>query len=146
MRPNAVVLGIGVIVAAALVEAASSTQAMVDPAVAIQQSLALDTLNGVPANAARIGAEAVKLGRPAAKIAAAAKDLEKAKKLTDARAAFGRMSEALIEYFDAQKTQPGDGIRVAFCPMANKPWLQHDGVISNPYYGQQMLTCGSFKK
>jgi hypothetical protein len=30
--------------------------------------------------------------------------------------------------------------------MVNKPWLQRDGPIQNPYYGTEMPTCGSFKK
>jgi hypothetical protein len=29
--------------------------------------------------------------------------------------------------------------------MAKKPWLQQDGSLRNPYYGSQMLTCGSFR-
>ena len=59
--------------------------------------------------------------------------------------AFGKMSDALIAYLDAQKVKPGNGVRVAYCPMIRKPWLQKDGTIQNPYYGSQMLTCGSFK-
>ena len=30
--------------------------------------------------------------------------------------------------------------------MANKPWLQKDKDIKNPYYGSAMLTCGMIKK
>jgi hypothetical protein len=37
-------------------------------------------------------------------------------------------------------------VRVAFCPMVNKPWLTKDKTIRNPYYGASMLTCGSFKQ
>ena len=36
-------------------------------------------------------------------------------------------------------------MRLAYCPMVNKPWLQKDKEIRNPYYGAAMLTCGSFK-
>lgn len=31
---------------------------------------------------------------------------------------------------------------VAYCPMIDARWLQKDGEIANPYYGEEMLTCG----
>jgi hypothetical protein len=40
---------------------------------------------------------------------------------------------------------PPAGVKVAFCPMARKPWLQADATIVNPYYGKDMVTCGSFR-
>ena len=35
----------------------------------------------------------------------------------------------------------------AFCPMfeGGASWLQTEATIANPYYGSEMLTCGSFK-
>ena len=35
---------------------------------------------------------------------------------------------------------------VAFCPMykGGSKWVQKKDKIANPYYGSQMLTCGSF--
>lgn len=35
---------------------------------------------------------------------------------------------------------------VAFCPMykGGSKWVQKKGTLANPYYGKQMLTCGSF--
>ena len=39
----------------------------------------------------------------------------------------------------------GPDVKLAYCPMADKPWLQKDKDIKNPYYGSAMLTCGSFK-
>ena len=92
-----------------------------------------------------VAADAQSLGKPAEKILAGAAALQKAGKIADAREAFGRMSEALVAYLEAQKQNPGGGIRVAYCPMVRKPWLQKDGAIQNPYYGAQMLTCGSFR-
>jgi hypothetical protein len=76
---------------------------------------------------------------------AAAKKLATAKDIAAARAAFGDLSTALTEY--AQKTKSGLGadVRIAYCPMVNKPWLTKDKTIRNPYYGAAMLTCGSFK-
>ena len=44
-----------------------------------------------------------------------------------------------------QHLAPPEGVRVAFCPMQLKPWMQADGAIRNPYYGSRMPTCGSFR-
>ena len=83
----------------------------------------------------------------AAKIAAAARELKATTKLVDARGAFGKMSDAIVAYMEAQKLSLDPKLaRIAFCPMVNKPWLQKDGPILNPYYGTEMPTCGSFKK
>ena len=38
-----------------------------------------------------------------------------------------------------------EGVKVAFCPMVQKPWLQADATINNPYFGKSMQTCGSFR-
>lgn len=36
-------------------------------------------------------------------------------------------------------------VREAFCPMFDAGWIQSGDTIANPYYGSQMLTCGSFR-
>lgn len=126
--------------------AADATELMIKQAVAIADALAHDRLDDVGTNAAGIDLEATSLGKPAAKISGAAKDVLKATKIADVRSAFGKLSEALVAYLDAQKRAPGPGLRVATCPMVNKPWIQKDGPIRNPYYGSEMLSCGSFKK
>ena len=123
-----------------------ATELMINQAVAIATSLAHDGLDNVATNAAAIDLEATSLGKPAAKISAAAKDVLKATKIADVRTAYGKLSEALVAYLDAQKRAPGPGLKVAVCPMVNKPWIQKDGAIQNPYYGREMLSCGSFKK
>ena len=125
--------------------AATPVDTMIDRAVAIQVSLSHDKMDGVSANATGIATDAGSLGKPGEKIVAGAMALQKAKKIDEARTAFGQMSDALVAYLDAQKQKPGNGVRVAYCPMVRKPWLQKDGAIQNPYYGASMLTCGSFK-
>ena len=45
----------------------------------------------------------------------------------------------------AKAKQP-KGYGTAYCPMAKSWWVQKEGKITNPYYGKQMLTCGSFKE
>ena len=53
--------------------------------------------------------------------------------------------------FDTLKTMTGlklkapEGVRVAMCPMVQKPWLQEGSMLANPYYGKEMPTCGSFR-
>jgi hypothetical protein len=126
--------------------APDATELMITQAVSIADALAHDRLDNVSTNAASITLEATSLGKPAAKVASAASDLQKATKIADVRSAFGKFSEALVSYLDAQKREPGNGIKVAVCPMLQKPWLQKEGPIQNPYYGSQMLTCGNFKK
>ena len=43
------------------------------------------------------------------------------------------------------KLKAPEGVKVAFCPMVRKPWLQTASAIDNPYYGKSMLTCGNFR-
>ena len=126
--------------------AAVMTPSIVDPAVAIAASLANDTMTGVQSNAALIETEAAKLSPPAPKLAAAARSLHGTAKIADARTAFGRMNDELVAYMDAHKLTIDPSTRIAVCPMVNKPWLQKDAAIRNPYFGKEMLTCGSFKK
>jgi hypothetical protein len=126
--------------------AAEVSKALVQPAIDIQVSLASDKMDGVQQNAMAVEAEAAKLGAPAARIVGAAKQLEKTTKIQDARVAFGAMSEAILAYMEAEKLTPASGVRVAFCPMVKKSWLQQGGEIRNPYYGSSMLTCGTFTK
>lgn len=121
------------------------SRAVVDPYLKIDVALAADSMDGVKANAGEVATAAAALGVYAVKIDTAALQLASAADLADARAKFGVLSEALDAYMAAQHLTPPDGVRVAFCPMVMKPWLQTDGPIRNPYYGSQMLTCGGFR-
>jgi len=48
------------------------------------------------------------------------------------------------------ETPENKTVYLEFCPMAddNKGsfWLSYDKVISNPFFGKSMLTCGEVKK
>ena len=80
------------------------------------------------------------------KIDTAAVQLASATELDDAREKFGTLSEAIDAYMTGLHLKPPEGVQVAFCPMVQKPWLQEDGDAShNPYYGNEMPTCGSFR-
>jgi len=124
---------------------AALSQKIVAPYLNADEALAADRTDGIKANAADISAAARTIGPPAAGIDRAAVQLASAASLEDARAKFGAMSVAIDAYMSDQHLAPPAGVRMAFCPMVMKPWLQKDGAIRNPYYGSQMLTCGSFK-
>jgi hypothetical protein len=121
------------------------SRAVVDPYLKVDEALASDSIDGIRANAGEIATAAAGLGGLAFKIDTAALQLASADDLADARAKFGVLSEAIDAYMAGQHLTPPEGVRVAFCPMVLKPWLQRDGAIRNPYHGSQMLTCGSFR-
>ena len=125
--------------------AAELPAALVDPFVRVQTALAADQFDGLATHARAIEAAATALGRNADAIAAGAKKLAAAKDIAAARTAFGEMSTALVAYAEKTKSTFGAGVRLAYCPMADKPWIQRDKELKNPYYGSAMLTCGSFK-
>ena len=120
-------------------------QSIVDPYLKIQTALAQDRMDDVKANAGNIATAAASLGAPAAKIDTAAVQLASSTALDDARTKFGTLSDAVIAYMDNQHVKAPDGVRKAYCPMAQKPWLQRGDTLENPYYGQSMPTCGEFK-
>lgn len=129
----------------------------------IRLALLNDTLDGVAAEAAALaeGAralaadfDAAKAGVPAEaaeeaeallpKLATAGKAVAAAQDLEAARAAFGDLTEPMLRY----RELAGDtDVKVVYCPMAGKAWLQKDGeTIGNPYYGQSMAECGTFQE
>ena len=121
---------------------AQVSSALVSPYLKIQVALAGDTTEGVNAAAEEIVAAAETLGPEAASLGAAAETMASSEGLQATRDAFAPLSDAFIAYADEKGL--GD-LKVAYCPMANESWIQADGSISNPYYGSEMLTCGSFR-
>ena len=121
------------------------SRAVVDPYLKIDAALASDSFEGVKAHAGEVATAATALGVNAFRIDTAAIQLAASADLADARVKFGVLSEAIDAYMSAQHLTPPAGIRVAFCPMMMKPWLQENGPLRNPYYGSSMLTCGSFR-
>jgi membrane fusion protein, copper/silver efflux system len=149
----AVVLLAAVVVACAPAPQTSNTPAagtemprsIVDPYLKIQSALADDSTDGVKQNAGAIATAAAALGAPAMKIDTAAVQLAAAADLAAARDRFGALSEAIDAYMTGLKLKAPDGVRVAVCPMVQKPWLQEGSTIANPYYGKEMPTCGNFR-
>lgn len=123
--------------------AAELAQEVAVPYLHIQVALANDSIDGVAHAASSIAAAAAATGEAAAVIAATAEALAAAPDLRTARAVFGPLSDALIAYGE----EVGFGeLRVAYCPMVDKSWVQAAGDIRNPFYGSMMLTCGEFTK
>jgi hypothetical protein len=126
------------------------SRAIIDPYLKIQTALADDSTEGIHTNAGNIVTAATALGAPAMKIDGAALQLAAASEaappdLNAVRDKFGALSEAIDTYMTGLHLTPPDGVKVAFCPMAQKPWLQAEATIQNPYYGKEMPTCGSFR-
>ena len=66
------------------------------------------------------------------------------KDLAGMRQAFPALGLQVIAF--ARGQQGGATELVAsFCPMAPGHWLQRNGVIRNPFYGSDMLTCGTLE-
>jgi hypothetical protein len=123
---------------------------IVDPYLEIQSALADDSTENIRANAGNIATAATALGAPAMKIDTAALQLSAAAEAAEPdiktiRERFGVLSDAIDAYMTGLKLTPPEGVRVAFCPMVKKPWMQKGDTLANPYYGKEMPTCGSFR-
>ena len=122
--------------------AAAVADGLAAPYLHIQLALANDSTEGIAEAAETMAEEAASMGDPARAIAAAARALAAAPDLKTARAVFGPLSDALIAYGE----EVGFGeLRVAYCPMARKSWVQKGAEILNPFHGSSMLNCGTFR-
>jgi len=122
--------------------APASLKPIVDPYLRIQRELNADSLGDSRNDARRITAEAGKLGAGGAAIEAAAGEFQKAADLEAARTAFAGLGDAIMIYAKESGATIGDQIKVAYCPMVRKYWLQMGEKIQNPYYGKAMSDCG----
>jgi hypothetical protein len=145
MRFPVVVLA-GLVMVSGPVAASESLKSIVQSYVTIQSQLAADKIDDVKGPARAIAAQAVILGKDGPPIAKAATALERAADLAAAREAFGALTDAVLAAGKAEGWKDVEGVRLAYCPMVQRSWLQKDEQIRNPYYGSSMLTCGEFKK
>ena len=121
---------------------AANLKPMLDAYLRIQRGLNLDSLEGVAAGARAIAAEAGTLGAGGAPIQTPAGELETAGTLAAARAAFGKVGDAIMRYAKETGATFDADIKVAYCPMVNKQWIQKSDVVQNPFYGKSMSDCG----
>jgi Cu(I)/Ag(I) efflux system membrane fusion protein len=125
-------------------------QAVVDAYLRAQAALAKDDAAGAQAAAKALADKADALAKTAperdrpwlATIATGARALG-GQDLVAARESFKAVSNASLDY---ARAHTGGATRVAkaYCPMADASWLQREPIVSNPYYGAEMPTCGSF--
>jgi hypothetical protein len=120
--------------------------ALLDPYFRIQTQLTSDTTEGIKSDAALIAKGAQELGDAGKSIATAADMLGAALSLAEARAAFSKLSDAVIAYSDRAKANPGSDVHTMYCPMEKKSWLQKGDTVRNPYLGKAMSDCGEKKK
>lgn len=59
--------------------------------------------------------------------------------LATAREAFYEISKSMVRL---NEKRAGDKLKVVYCAMAKKSWLQREEKIVNPYHGQSMSGCG----
>jgi protein SCO1/2 len=116
--------------------------AIVDPYLRTQVALNGDTFAGSSADALAISSAAAQLGAAGSAIDAAARELQRAADLVSARAAFARLGNAVMSYAKDSGVALDAGVKVAYCPMLQKYWLQRGEQIQNPFYGTQMSDCG----
>ncbi|MGB5366286.1 MAG: hypothetical protein WBN15_04845 [Polyangiales bacterium] len=100
------------------------------------------------ADAARLAAASApdNVRRPLEELSSAAQRLAglESADLSEARKAFGDVSQALIAVLSAEPSLQ-QGRHVYECPMAKgyKKWVQVSEGVSNPYMGTDMLQCGT---
>lgn len=126
--------------------AAEATRAVVQSYLEIQVALAGDRFDDVKAPARSLASQAAALGKDGAELAKASTAFAAAADLAAARTAFGPLSDAVIARVKAAGSADlAAGLKVGFCPMVSKSWLQREEQVRNPYYGARMLTCGELK-
>jgi hypothetical protein len=82
-------------------------------------------------------------------IASQANEIKSAADIEAKRSLFNALSENLTNYLKQSKLASGVIYR-QYCPMANNDqggyWLSSEKEIRNPYYGDQMLKCGTVEE
>lgn len=112
----------------------------------VQAALASDRAEAVKSPAEKLTAQAVALGKDGTAIAAAATVMARAGDIAAARDALGPLSDAVIARVRADgSTEAVADLRLGYCPMVKRSWIQRGDQVRNPYYGSQMLTCGELK-
>ncbi|MOA27215.1 hypothetical protein D3C78_1480730 [compost metagenome] len=84
-----------------------------------------------------------------AEVLKAAEQTAAATNLEGIRASFNDLSKQIERVIKSTGVKSGE-VYVEFCPMANNAkggfWLSNSSEIQNPYYGDQMMKCGSVEE
>jgi Cu(I)/Ag(I) efflux system membrane fusion protein len=103
----------------------------------VRVALTAGNLQQVGAPAKQLAAIVERVGGTDTKRAANA--LASETTLAGARKQFGELSVTLVPMFQEHQLP---GVYAFMCPMAKKSWVQRGNKIENPYFGDEMLTCG----
>lgn len=79
------------------------------------------------------------------KLTTAARGIAGAKDIAAQRASFAKLSADFYTLGKNVKIS-GQPVYYTYCPMTKNYWLSSDKEIKNPYFGNQMLTCGTVKE
>jgi hypothetical protein len=74
-----------------------------------------------------------------------ARHISETKKIDHQREHFASLSKNLLEVLKALNAN-AQTLYVQYCPMKKSSWLSDIQAIENPYYGKEMLDCGSVKE
>jgi hypothetical protein len=146
---SALVLACTGALAAPLSQSPSPTESLrgiVKTYLQIHAVLTQDKFGDVKGPAGTLASQTAALGNDGGELAKAASAFAAAKDLKSARDAFGPLSDALIARVkaDGSKDLVSD-LKIGYCPMNSKSWIQREEGTRNPYYGSAMPTCGTVK-
>lgn len=120
---------------------------VVNAYIAVQVALAAD--DHAAAIAAASTLRDASTDTPAHNVGQLAGELAKSSDIDAARQVFYPLSTAVIAMVRETGNPDAASIGVAYCPMARSNlgayWLQRPGPVRNPYYGAEMLACGSLE-
>ena len=147
LRVCVTVVGLASVFMVQPTRAAEPLKAIIESYLQIHSQLISDKIDGVKAAATEIAKQAGSMGTSGAAIAKAAASIAAAADLKGTRQAFGPLSDAVIAAAASDPALSKElSLKVAFCPMVNRSWLQKEDKVRNPYYGSTMLECGEIKK
>lgn len=110
----------------------------------IQEALAADDFNSAASAAKSLQSycETLSLRSPPYnEMHRSLEDLVAQKDIKTFRKSFKNYSKTMLDLLK-KEGQPPD-IFIAECPMAQAKWIQRGKQLRNPYYGKEMLECGS---
>lgn len=79
------------------------------------------------------------------KLGADAKDISQSKNIAAQREHFADFSANLFKLAKIIKLT-SEAVYYNYCPMKKSYWISDNAAIKNPYFGKEMLTCGSVKE
>ncbi len=134
---------------------------VVDAYLGAQEKLAADDFEGAKEALAQLGREVNEIEPPGSREALEAwqesasvfvshvRHVAKSEDIGGMRSAFEMLSMEIERVLERFGNPSADPVRLAFCPMAfdsrGARWVQRDGPLQNPYYGEAMLRCGEWR-